>query len=225
MSWGPVESKVVCDDAKWETMFGLLLDYGEEHGDCNVPERLKVAKGSPSGELDNQGEDGSNLGKWLQRQRHGMKMQSLRADRMVRMQQLVNSGLLVVDEVAEGDLSWQRHYAALMDYAQAFQHCNVHYDYEVEIAVLPEHVGSSASVTEPEVEPTGQLPGHDAKHSASNDGAEGKAEGSKVTLQLGRWLQNQRHAHNRADRMLRADRAAQLQVRQPRPCTPCMFID
>lgn len=217
LSWGPTESKVACDDAKWETMYKVLLEYGEVHGDYNVPERHKVEEGSVPTPQEAQGEGAAMLGKWLQRQRHGMKTQTLRADRAAKMQRLVDSGLLVADEVAEADLSWQRHYAALTDYAQVFQHCNIPYEYEVEVEVALDPAPST-SAGGPRPSPTGVGGEHDQAAERHVDCCEGSADSKKtrrtnrMTLQLGHWLHNQRHAHNRADRLLRADRAAQLQV-------------
>lgn len=179
MSWGHAESKVTTDDTRWDAMFELLLEYGKIHGDYNVAERY-ACTAAEAEMLPDAGEAPVRLGKWLQRQRHSMRTKTLKDDRMLRMQALVDAGLLLVDEAAEADLSWQRHYSALTDYAQAFQHCNIPYAYEV---IMDD---SSPST-------------------------------NKEVLQLGRWLHNQRHAHNRSDRLLRPDRAAQLQVSN---CTP-----
>lgn len=73
------------DDEKWAAVFESLVQFGNQHGHCNVPYGR-----------DSTLEDGTNirLGAWLRKQRELMKTGSLRPDREARLQTLVDKGLL-----------------------------------------------------------------------------------------------------------------------------------
>eukprot|EP01042_Synura_sphagnicola_P036431 gene36431-biopygen5277 len=71
------------DDARWEVMYNLLVDYGNRNGTCNVPQ-------SKSAVLP----DGSsvNLGLWVNDQRKS-KDTTMKPERRVQLQRLVDQGL------------------------------------------------------------------------------------------------------------------------------------
>lgn len=218
ISLGSTESKASHDDANWNLKYVQLLEYGKKHGDYNIPTRRTFVPGETSdneAEGSDEGEESEEhsappgevasirLGKWLERQRHGMRTNTLKKERLEKLQKLVDEGLLVVDSVAEGELSWQQHFAALMEYAQTYQHCNVPYGYEVKVEVsTPMKLDASPS-NNGQVEYAGRL-----ERGEDNENKCSKTE----VLYLGHWLSNQRHAHNRTNRCLRADRVTQLQV-------------
>ncbi len=210
ISLGSTESKACSDDANWNVKYLQLLEYGKKHGDYNIPAKHAFVSGQISdseAELSDNGEAGEDqpastgevastrLGKWLERQRHAMRTHALRADRAEKLQKLVDAGLLIIDSHAEGELSWQRHFAALMEYAQTYQHCDVPYGYEVNVEIS----------TSTELQTS-------SSHDLAEEAGENKNICKTQVLHLGHWLSNQRHAHNRTNRCLRADRAAQLQV-------------
>jgi hypothetical protein len=72
----------------WETMFSLLLQFDAEHKHCNVPQRYKFILSNGSTPC---------LGRWLQFQRVLQRKNRMRADRLARMQALVDSGKLFWD--------------------------------------------------------------------------------------------------------------------------------
>ena len=78
------ETKEEC----WERMFSLLLRFDAEHSHCNVPQRYKSTQS-----------DGTNicLGRWLQFQRVLQRRNRMQADRLMRMQALVDQGKLLWD--------------------------------------------------------------------------------------------------------------------------------
>ena len=72
-------------DYKWLSNLDLLLEYGDEHGTCNVPYDFVC-----------QLEGGSEvkLGVWLNNQRQYNRKGTLRAYRKARLQELVDEGRL-----------------------------------------------------------------------------------------------------------------------------------
>ena len=219
ISLGSTESKASHDDANWNLKYVQLLEYGKKHGDYNIPTRCTFVPGETSdneAEGSDEGEESEEhsapsgevasirLGKWLERQRHGMRTNTLKADRLEKLQKLVDEGLLVVDSVVEGEQSWQQHFAALMEYAQTYQHCNVPYGYEVKVEVTTPIKLDASSSNNALAENVGRL--------EREEDNENKSSRKTEVLYLGHWLSNQRHAHNRTNRCLRANRVAQLQV-------------
>ena len=59
-------------EAYWEEMFGLLVAYKDEHGDCNVPAREEYRE--------------KNLGAWVHSQRTAKRIGRLSADRIKRLE-------------------------------------------------------------------------------------------------------------------------------------------
>lgn len=137
------------------------------------------------------------LGKWLGRQREQWRRGTLHSDRADRLQTLVNSGLFYADGTAEDEARWQRHYEALLQFNEQFEHCNVPYCC-VPIATEAAAKGS---------------PDNEAKNSKNSR----ETENFEV-LKLGAWLNNQRQARRRSQQegatsgQLRPDRLALLQV-------------
>lgn len=73
-------------DDQWERMFDAVVSYGEEHsGNCNVP--TNYSQTLP---------DGSEvrLGLWLYAQRQHRRLNKLRDDHLVKLQDLVDQGKL-----------------------------------------------------------------------------------------------------------------------------------
>eukprot|EP00607_Mallomonas_marina_P009999 CAMPEP_0182422856 /NCGR_PEP_ID=MMETSP1167-20130531/8677_1 /TAXON_ID=2988 /ORGANISM="Mallomonas Sp, Strain CCMP3275" /LENGTH=435 /DNA_ID=CAMNT_0024601287 /DNA_START=62 /DNA_END=1365 /DNA_ORIENTATION=+ len=72
-------------DSEWDTRYDLLLEYGRIRGNYNATKSVLCVMS-----------DGTEvrLGKWLQRQRQAKKKNSLRKDRLLRLQSLVDTGKL-----------------------------------------------------------------------------------------------------------------------------------
>lgn len=122
LEWGEVKSS--SDDSRWERVFAFLVQYGEEHGNCNVPERYNLVL-----------ETGEHikLGRWLDRQRGHMKRNKMRSDRLKKMEDLMNRGLLIRDTQEEDEKRWNWCYEALVNYGLEHGHCNVPHSYEVKL--------------------------------------------------------------------------------------------
>lgn len=114
MDWGEV--KALSDEARWNSMFELLLKYCESHGHGNVPERYVCV--TESGES-------VKLGRWLDRQRGHMKKNKMRSDRLAKLQHLIDQNLLFGDALEEDDRKWKRSYDALCAYGLEHGNCNV----------------------------------------------------------------------------------------------------
>lgn len=71
------------DDARWDVMYNLLVDYGTRNGTCNVARSMSSVL-----------PDGSsvNLGLWVRDQRQ-RKDTSMKPERRVQLQTLVDQGL------------------------------------------------------------------------------------------------------------------------------------
>eukprot|EP01041_Mallomonas_annulata_P005007 gene5007-10016_t len=108
LSWDP-------DEEKWELYFEALQSYGELNGgDCNSPQSLEWTLS-----------DGiaRNLGVWLNRQRIKRRMNTLREDRMERLEALVDKGSLSWDPYED---SWDLHFESLLSYGESHNgDCNV----------------------------------------------------------------------------------------------------
>ena len=74
----------VHDDARWDVMYNLLVDYGTRNGTCNVPQREKSSV-LPDG-------SSVNLGLWVYHQRQS-KDTTMKSERRARLQTLVDQGL------------------------------------------------------------------------------------------------------------------------------------
>eukprot|EP01042_Synura_sphagnicola_P036471 gene36471-biopygen6593 len=82
------------DDARWDVMYNLLVDYGTRNGTCNVPQREKSSV-LPDG-------SSVNLGLWVrdQRQRKDTTMKSERRARLQTLDEIDSStGLSVTDSM------------------------------------------------------------------------------------------------------------------------------
>ena len=104
------------DDYKWLSNLDLLLEYGDEHGTCNVPSDFvcQLADGSEV-----------KLGKWLNNQRRHNRKGTLRAYRKARLQELVDEGRLhwsLKDRLKEAEAAGQK---AVRKRAMSISgHCN-----------------------------------------------------------------------------------------------------
>lgn len=119
----------------WQKHFTALVEYGKEHGHCNIPVRAEYTCDLPI--LSSDGTRmrySGKLGKWLHDQRQafkGNKKERLRADRANLMQALVDQGLLLWDAAVlhtrkeQDEAAWRRHFAALLEYGREYGHCNV----------------------------------------------------------------------------------------------------
>lgn len=107
--WG--EQRTMNDEERWEMMYSELLKYAECHGHCNVLERYTTTAADGCRE-------GLKLGRWLDGQRQSKKNGKLRADRDMRLQQLVDKGLLRWNFEGEDDKRWTECYDALLTYCE-----------------------------------------------------------------------------------------------------------
>ena len=190
MTWSPAVSRLQSDNQHWDHMYTLLLEFGEREGHYNVLERY-VVEDQPQQVL---------LGKWLGRQREQWRRGTLHSDRADRLQTLVNSGLFYTNGTAEDEARWQRHYEALLQFNEQFEHCNVPYSYYCCVPIATEAAAKGS-------------PDNEAKNSKNSR----ETENFEV-LKLGAWLNNQRQARRRSQQQgatsgqLRPDRLALLQV-------------
>lgn len=137
----------------WQTNFSALIQYVKQYGHGNVPLRDEYRCELPN-IVDTDGKPFlycGNLGKWLAHQRRSKrgkgtesKLSRLLPDREFLLQQLVDDGKLLWNaselsssckSKAFAELSWPRHYAALVMYSEEFGHCNVAHktEYECEL--------------------------------------------------------------------------------------------
>lgn len=171
----------------WLRHYAALVEYGKEHGHCNVPQKSPYECDVPQ---DNVTGDAfhynGKLGRWLDNQRQFKKVHGgkLTTDREALLQILVDEGKLgwgVGDDSSKRtyqmDLVWPKHYAALLEYGREFGHCNVRQK-ETYQCVLPGLGRNGADYT------------YDGK--------------------LGRWLANQRR-FNRTQEHIGPQRTALLQ--------------
>lgn len=137
-----VNDVIVPENARWEEMFALVLQYGEEHGgNCNVP--AKHVSLGPDGTV-------VNLGNWLSNQRQKKKGKGhgvLTEDQERKLQNLVDQGKFkwVLDTAAAPDnTKWLRMFEALLQYGQEHDgNCNVPQSHSVLL-----HDGTLANVGE-----------------------------------------------------------------------------
>ena len=163
------DSKVF--DLRWNETFVELVTYCETFGHGNVPKDYKSA-------------GGRWLGKWLDFQRQMKKKNRLRADRVTRLECLVNDGYLNMYDgprrghrlSGENVHQWEGWYNALLEYGEINGTYNVPRHY-----VIPASTSSSSAVT----------------------------LFNTVGRKLGRWLQTQRLRGRSGD--LRGDRLMRLQ--------------
>ena len=158
-------------DLRWNETFFELVTYCETFGHGNVPKDYKSA-------------GGRWLGKWLDFQRQMKKKNRLRADRIARLEGLVNNGYLNMYDgprrghrlSGENVHRWEGWYNALLEYGEINGTYNVPRHY-----VIPASTSSTSSVT----------------------------LFNTVGRKLGRWLQTQRLRGRSGD--LRGDRLKRLQ--------------
>lgn len=161
-------------EAPWPLQYAALLEYGHQHGHCNVPHNARFDCDVPDGTGSVVHYSG-DLGRWLSIQRQVFKgeksvLKRPSPERRALLQSLVDQGLLFWDASCRRgsngkcrkstDLSWPRNYAALLQYAAEHGHCNVP---------------------------------HDAVYECEIPGADGSAE--QVSCKLGNWLHDQRQSH------------------------------
>lgn len=138
----------------WDQAFGLLLEYNKKHGHCNVPFKhsesisfhVNVNDNSASVSsvvdepvaggpgvvptLSSAGDEGPpvsvRLGQWLYTQRQYYKKKKLRADRMQKLQQLVDAGQLKWEiKTMSNERLWEKNFEALLQYGKEHNHYNV----------------------------------------------------------------------------------------------------
>ena len=73
------------DDEAWNMQYDAMVEYGEEHGHCNVPQNVVYTL--------TDGRD-VKLWYWLKDQREYYKLGKLKGDRLDKLQQLVDEGKL-----------------------------------------------------------------------------------------------------------------------------------
>lgn len=73
------------------------------------------------------------LGRWLDRQRGFIKRSKMRADRLAKLQALVDQGLLFADALEEDERKWLCCYEALVAYGNEHGDCNVPHSYVIKL--------------------------------------------------------------------------------------------
>jgi len=119
------ELKILLDDVKWNEMYNYFVQYGEVHGNCNVPANYVLPT-----EI--------KLGKWLSEQRRNYKAGSLTQDRRGLLQVLVDENKLLWDATKlrkiPDDVKWAEFYDKLVSYGEAHEgNCNIS---KIEVQIL-----------------------------------------------------------------------------------------
>ena len=100
---------------QWETCFQALVQYGEKHGDCNVPREYCVdihQEGSPSPQH-------IKLGNWLHKQRSNKASEKLSPSKCLRMQSLVDRGVFFWEARSRIEACrWEACYRTLVEYVE-----------------------------------------------------------------------------------------------------------
>jgi hypothetical protein len=109
MDWAEDATSLQADDADsiWNANFEALVEYGNEHGHCNVTPSIK------------------GLGCWISQQRLLHRKNLLRLEREEQLQALVDEGKLMWDIASYDAARWSAHLADLMAYGEEHGHCNV----------------------------------------------------------------------------------------------------
>lgn len=105
-------------DLKWEQMFDLLLQVEVQFGSCKLPLSYQVLT------TDNQI---VRIGSWLGTQRQLYRKGQLRADKLARLQALVDADRFEWGEkkASADEERWNRCFALLLQFQEKFGHCNV----------------------------------------------------------------------------------------------------
>lgn len=225
LTWGPVESKLSQDSARWNLMFGYLLRFQEEYKHCNVPQHYIVNHDGNCVTKDGalSGDNDLHLGQWLGRQRQYWRSGTIPADRKEKLKSLVDTGALVMNTVAVKQDVWMQHYFALLDYRQTHGHCNVPHNYVVMLSAHNENCeingehdnqedqGDLAN-QEIEEDQNGKISQEKIRNTLSCGSAKKTIVNKEKLLKLGAWLNNQRHALHGVRNRLRPERLSLLQV-------------
>ncbi len=103
MVWETGDTRKVTGEISWARHFAALVEYGKQHGHCNVPLKTFFECAIPAGGIGEGGEMTGemtmyqgNLGFWLNRQRQARKGQGhskkLLPEREALLQRLVDEG-------------------------------------------------------------------------------------------------------------------------------------
>ena len=117
-------SPSLSDSERWSMMFEALEEYGRINGHCNAPNSYECVVRSGMG---------VKLGTWLSTQRQLKRKGNLRPERDLKLQQLVDEGLLqwsMPSIASPDDEKWSVMYGALLRYGQKYNHCNVPYSHD-----------------------------------------------------------------------------------------------
>ncbi|MDX2370869.1 MAG: Helicase associated domain protein [Colwellia sp.] len=98
LDWDPSE-------AEFQANFNALIDYKEEHGDCNVPNRYKTCSGLA-------------LGRWLGSRRENYKKNTLSRERIERLEEI---GF----DWDQTEIDYTIGFNALVEYKEEHGDCNV----------------------------------------------------------------------------------------------------
>eukprot|EP01041_Mallomonas_annulata_P003699 gene3699-7359_t len=115
------------DSERWPMMFGALEEYGRINNHCNVP---------ISYESTVQCGTTVKLGTWLGTQRQLKRKGTLRPEREIKLQSLVDKGMLLwsMPSIASpDDEKWSIMYSALLKYGKTHKNCNAPYNYDCKL--------------------------------------------------------------------------------------------
>jgi hypothetical protein len=74
----------------WDIHYSALIEYGKEHGNCNIPIKTIYECILPGDDVKHYS---GCLGNWLELQRRAKVMNQLSPDLEVRLQKLVDMGM------------------------------------------------------------------------------------------------------------------------------------
>jgi len=108
--------------AKWNIRYGELMEYKQEHGDCNVPQSYEPNK---------------PLGMWVNRQRSQYRLLQkgeksyIAEERITKLEEIgFRWDALHLARGKVDDPLWNRRYGELIEYKQKHGHCNVPQSYK-----------------------------------------------------------------------------------------------
>jgi hypothetical protein len=117
-------------DAQWNANYDALVEYGNEHGHCNVTPSIKGKHSPLAGFIGRTADlfscsNMKGLGSWLGQQRVLHRKNLLSVDREAKLQALVDEGKLMWDIASYDAARWAAHYADLVAFGEENGHCNV----------------------------------------------------------------------------------------------------
>jgi len=110
IQWKSAEERTRDRDRRWNRMCDALHAFLRRHGHCDVPGGWR---------------ENPELASWVVRQRHLMRVGTLRADRLLRFEERGIDWSLERGRSRARDRVWDRLFHALREFRRASGHCNV----------------------------------------------------------------------------------------------------